>query len=170
MKRKIAIVWIILSAIYFVGLGISLFTIITNLMEHALNQKLIEVIGIPFACVAICIVLTFAFLNTIQSYKNDVLVDENDTYKVEELGLVSRKNGQIIFGLYAFILFLALLGIVVLILVAIYDAIKLWIAIVGSILCAVVGVLCFYGIKYNKKLYAKDDYEVGLIYLRSLKK
>jgi hypothetical protein len=170
MKRKIAIIWTILGCIYAIGLAISLYFSITALMENQLNQKLIEVIGIPALCIGVCILLTFAFVNTIENYKKDAQTDENDQYKIEELGAFSRKNGQIIFGFLGFVLFLAIVGIIVFIILAVNKAIWLWLGILGPILCLVISAICIIGILYYKALYSHDDYHVGLIYLRSLKK
>ena len=170
MRRKITIIWTILGLIYAISLAISLYVVITTLKEYQLNQKLIQVIGIPCVCIGICIMLTFAFTSTIESYKNDSLVDENDLSKVEELGIESRKNGQIIFGFLGFVLFAAVCGIIAFVILTILKTVDTWLGIVAIVLCLGIALGCLLGIIFYKKLYSHDDYEIGLYYLRSLKK
>ena len=150
MKKRIIGIWTLFGVICTIALAISVYFIVDSLIESSLDQRLMNVIGIPLICVAVCILLGFGFHSVIENMKIDVLVDENDMLKVEELGQAYKKNGQPIITTLGFFLLCFIMALVVFIYMGSIDKIEGWVMIIGIIL-STIGAL---GVSYlNKSLW-----------------
>ena len=170
MKRRIIGIWGLFTFICIIALGISIYFIVDSLIESSLDQRLMNVIGIPLICLVVCILLGFGFQSVIENMKKDVLIDENDMLKVEELGQAYKKNGQPIVTTLGFFL----LCFIVLLVLSIYagtnDIITMPLMILGICISLSLTIILIIVMVYLNKLYHQDDYDAGLMYLRSLKK
>lgn len=169
MKKRIIGIWTLFGVICTIALAISVYFIVDSLIESSLDQRLMNVIGIPLICVAVCILLGFGFHSVIENMKIDVLVDENDMLKVEELGQAYKKNGQPIITTLGFFLLCFIMALVVFIYMGSIDKIEGWVMIIGIILSTIGALGVSYLMLYLRKQYSQDDYDAGLKYLRSLK-
>jgi hypothetical protein len=169
MKKRIIGIWTLFGVICTIALAISVYFIVDSLIESSLDQRLMNVIGIPLICVAVCILLGFGFHSVIENMKIDVLVDENDMLKVEELGQAYKKNGQPIITTLGFFLLCFIVALVVFIYMGSIDKIEGWVMIIGIILSTIGALGVSYLMLYLRKQYSQDDYDAGLKYLRSLK-
>lgn len=169
MRKRIIGIWTLFGLICTIALAISIYFIVSSLLEASLDQRLMNVIGIPLICLGVCILLGFGFQSVIESMKNDCLIDENDMLKVEELGQAYKKNGQPIISTLGFILLCFIVLLVVSIYLKLTDKIEVWLMVIGIIISVVASLGVSYAMLYLSKQYNQDDYEAGLKYLRSLK-
>lgn len=169
MKKRIIGIWVLFGSICLIALAISIYSIVDSLIESSLDQRLMNVIGIPLICVAVCILLGFGFQSVIENMKKDVLIDENDILRVEELGQAYKKNGQPIITTIGFFLLCAIFLGIMSAYLGIRDFINDFYMVAGIIFSVVLTIVFIYLIFYLKNLYSQDDYDAGLKYLRSLK-
>lgn len=170
MKKRIIGIWTLFGIICSIALVISIYFIVDSLIESSLDQRLMNVIGIPLICLVVCILLGFGFQSVIENMKNDVLIDENDMLKVEELGQAYKKNGQPIITTLGFFLLTFIVLFVVSLYMGINDKITIPLMILGIVLSVIGTFSISYLMLYLNKQYKQDDYDAGLKYLRSLKK
>jgi uncharacterized BrkB/YihY/UPF0761 family membrane protein len=169
MKKRIIGIWTLFGIICVIALTISLYFIINSLKEASLNQRLMNVIGVPLICLVICVLLGFGFHSVIENMKKDILIDENDVLKVEEIGQAYKKNGQPIITTLGFFLLCFIVLFVISIYTGVNDSISKPLMVGGIILSLLGTISTSYFMLYLNKQYNQDDYEAGLKYLTSLK-
>ena len=169
MRKRIIGIWTLFTFICIIALGISIYFIVDSLIESSLDQRLMNVIAIPLVCLVVCILLGFGFQSVIENMKKDVLIDENDLLKIEELGQAYKKNGQPILTTLGFFLLCFVVLLVVSIYMGITDKIKDWLMIIGIVVSIIFSLGITYLILCLYNQYNQDDYDAGLKYLRSLK-
>ena len=69
MRRRIIGIWTLFTFICIIALGISIYFIVDSLIESSLDQRLMNVIGIPLICLVVCILLGFGFQSVVENMK-----------------------------------------------------------------------------------------------------
>jgi hypothetical protein len=169
MKKRIIGIWTLFGIICSISLAISVYFIVDSLIESSLDQRLMNVIGIPLICLVVCVLLGFGFHSVIENMKKDVLIDEEDILRVEELGQAYKKNGQPVITTLGFFLLCFIVLFVVSIYMGAKDKIDTWLMIAGIVFSTIGSLGIAYIMLYLSKQYNQDDYDAGLKYLRSLK-